>query len=166
MWTSLTFHWQATHLHKYTNTNTDLLYHCGFLHTHNTPTTMTWRDLHHAGAYTYSTAIYPWALTTHRLCRCGVAGAPLPVCLSICLSICLSSLSHNSMMANKWRSDSSYHSCRWSQRRFGVTVMADMFFLCWWLLVCIYLDRLILEVLLKVLLATAQLPLIVDLSVL
>lgn len=53
---------------------------------------MTWRGLHHAGAYIYSTAIYSWALTAHRLCHCGVARAPLPVCLSICLSVCVSVL--------------------------------------------------------------------------
>ena len=82
-------------IHKHTHRGS--LYHCGFLHTHNTPTTMTWRGPRRARVYIYSTAIYPWALTTHRLCHCGVAGAPLPVCPSICPSICPSSLSHSGM---------------------------------------------------------------------
>lgn len=111
MWIPLTFHWHVTQLYKYTNTHTDSLYRCGFLHTHNTPTTMTWRGLHHAAAYTYSTTIYPWALTAHCLCHCGVARAPLPVCLSVGLSI---SLSEN----GKWQEQ---QSLKWSQRCFEVT---------------------------------------------
>lgn len=31
-------------------------------------------------AHIYSTAIYPLALTAHRLCLCGFSGAPLPRC--------------------------------------------------------------------------------------
>lgn len=81
----LAFH-ISLQIHKHTHR--DSLYHCGVLHTHNTPTTMTWQGLHHAGAYIYSTAIYPWALTAHRLCHCGVAGHhSLSVCPSAALSV-------------------------------------------------------------------------------
>lgn len=114
-----------TSLQIHKHTYRDSLYHCGFLRTHNTPTTMTWRGLHHAGAYIYSTAIYPWALTTHRLCHCGVTGAPLPVCLSICLS----SLSQKwqKWMANDWLSDDPA-----SQPETESKVFWGHLFSCWW----------------------------------
>lgn len=36
----------TAHFFANIQTHTDLLNHCGFLHTHNTPTTMTWQGLH------------------------------------------------------------------------------------------------------------------------
>lgn len=113
----------TAHFFANIQTHTDLLNHCGFLHTHNTPTTMTWQGLHWAGAYIYSTAIYPWALTAHRLCHCGVAGAPLPVCLSICRSVHLPvRVADRTMILD--------HSLKRSQRRCEVTGEAGTYSRC------------------------------------
>lgn len=113
----------TAHFFANIQTHTDLLNHCGFLHTHNTPTTMTWQGLHWAGAYIYSTAIYPWALTAHRLCHCGVAGAPLPVCLSICHSVHLPvRVADRTMILD--------HSLKRSQRRCEVTGEAGTYSRC------------------------------------